>query len=388
MGVGERLIISGPEDTAGPRITTDVVPLATAGTKLVIEAVLLVIVVSLWTFLRIWSRRLMRVPLATEDWFHVVSLIFFYGLAVSIVLAAITGGAGHHVDMLQPWHIVRYSEIVFSIEFLYAFSVGFAKISITLMIMRIFIHRHVRIAGVCIIVLSTGWMLHPLFTGLLLCTPIEANWNPATPGAFCGNQYIGFGVVAGIDITNELALLILPILSLWRIYLNTRYKVALLGVFGTGLITLIITIIRIPILLATDFHDLTFDTKNQQIILAEPAAALIVSCSPILKPVFDKAISRIIGGTQQDTTMTSDRNGSERVRSRSHKIMSSHGYASVGDSREYIELGTVAPLHGDRQTKIVAATHPTTEGLSESQNNTSSSAGILVIKETIVSLGY
>ncbi|KAF2963958.1 hypothetical protein GQX73_g9631 [Xylaria multiplex] len=372
MGVGERLIISGPENTAGPRITTDVVLLTTAGTKLVIEAVLLVIVVSLWTFLRIWSRRLMRVPLATEDWFHVVSLIFFYGLAVSMILVAVTGGAGHHVYMLQPWHTVRYSEIVFSIEFLYAFSVGFAKISITLMIMRIFIHRHVRIAGICIIVLSTGWMLHPLFTGLLLCTPIEANWNPAIPGAHCDNQYVGFGVVAGIDIINELALLILPIPSLWRVYLNTRYKFALLGVFGTGLVTLIITAIRIPILLETNFYDLTFDTRNQQIILAEPAAALIVSCSPILKPVFDKAISRIMRGAQRDPTTTSDRNGSERVRSRSHKIISSHRYTSVGDSQEFIELGVVAPPSGDHQTNIFAATHPTKDGPGELQNNTSS----------------
>ncbi|RYC56223.1 hypothetical protein CHU98_g9983 [Xylaria longipes] len=390
MSVERRLIVSGPEATAGLRFTTDVIPLATKGTQLIIEAVFLVLITSLWTVLsdlrrttnltsevRIWSRRLMRVPLAAEDWFHIVSLIFFYGLAVATVLSAVIGGAGHHVNTLQPWHIV-----IFSIEFLYAFSVGFAKISITLMIMRIFIVQHVRVAGICIIALSAAWMVHPLFTGLLLCTPVEANWNPATPGAHCGNQYIGFGIVAGLDLINELALLILPIPSLLGIHLNTRYKVALIAVFGTGIITLIVTVIRVPILITTNFHDLTFDTRNQQVVLAEPAAALVVSCSPILRPVFDKAFTRITGRTRQDTATADSTNGFRSARSRSH-MKKSRGYTSFGDSREFLELGDVASPYGDRQTEITSTTHPFEEGLGKSPDD-SNAAGILVMKETII----
>ncbi|KAI1739170.1 hypothetical protein F4680DRAFT_149791 [Xylaria scruposa] len=387
MNFNKRLIISDPEATIIPSITTNVVPLVEGGTRLVVEAILLVLVTSLWTILRLWSRRLKRVSLAVEDWLHIASLIFFYGLAVAIILSAITGGAGHHLKALQPWHVVRYSEIIFSIEFLYAFSTGLAKISIALMIMRIFTVRHVRIAGICIILLSSGWMIHPFFTGLLLCTPIEANWNPATPGASCGNQYIGFGIVAGLDIINELALLILPIPSLLTLQLRTRYKVALLGVFGTGLITLIITILRIPILLTTDFHDLTFDTRNQQIVMAEPAAALVVSCSPVLRPLFDKLVAQLMGRARQKAQPTASPYGFGSSAGRSVKMMKkSRGYTSFGDSQEYLELdhGVSSHTGTKAQTFVAACTNGIEERLGTSPRNTSNSGGILVRKETIV----
>ncbi|KAI0159690.1 hypothetical protein GGR57DRAFT_458354 [Xylariaceae sp. FL1272] len=379
----KRLIISDPNATALPVITTDVVPLADGGNQIVILVVFLVFITTLWTVMRIWSRRLMRVSLAADDYCHVVSLIFFYGLSAASILSAVIGGAGHHVATLQEWHIVRYSAVIFSIEFLYALSVGFVKISVALMIMRIFPARHVRIGGITLIVLSALWMLHPLFTGLLLCTPIEANWNPTTPGAECGNQYIGYGVVAGIDILNELALLILPIPSLLGIHLNTRYKVALLGVFGTGLITLIVTIIRIPVLLTTNFVDLTYDTRNQLIVLGEPAAALVVSCSPVLRPVFDKAFTRITGRTRTVTGGTSGSSGFRSAGSRSN-IKKSRGYTSFGDSTETLELGNVVSPYGDRQTKVIAATRPFDDDLAGSPADRQN-AGILVMKETIIS---
>ncbi|KAH9885950.1 hypothetical protein F4778DRAFT_759801 [Xylariomycetidae sp. FL2044] len=352
MAILKRLIVSTPEDDAGPVITTDNVPLAPGGTSIVVLVVVLVIITSLWTVLRVWSRRLMRVKLSAEDWFHIASLIIFYGLAAASILTATIGGAGHHVAALQPFHIVRFSKIIFAIEFLYAFSVGFAKISITLMLMRIFINRHVKIAGICIIVLSVAWMLHPILTGLLQCKPIEANWNPATPGAECGNQYIGFGVVAGVDLINELALLILPIPSLLRIHLNRRYKIALIAVFGTGLITLIITILRVHILVTTNFHDLTYDTRNQLIVLAEPAAALVVSCSPVLRPVFDKLFTQVTGKTRHDQSSTGNSKGFQSGGSRSYMKKKSRGYTSFGGSEERLELGHVPGPYGDAHEAV------------------------------------
>ncbi|KAI1268956.1 hypothetical protein F5Y18DRAFT_172693 [Xylariaceae sp. FL1019] len=377
----KRLIVSDPDETALPVITTDIVPLVDGGNQIVILVAFLVFVTTLWTVMRIWSRRLMRVSLAADDYCHIVSLIFFYGLAVASILSAVVGGAGHHVATLQLFHIVRFSAVIFSIEFLYALSVGFVKISVTLMIMRIFPVQHVRIGGITLIVLSALWMLHPLFTGLLLCTPIEANWNPFTPGAECGNQYIGYGIVAGIDILNELALLILPIPSLLRVHIKTRYKVALLGVFGTGLITLIVTIIRIPVLLTTNFVDLTYDTRNQLIVLGEPAAALVVSCSPVLRPVFDKIFSGITGRPRTVTGGTSSSSAFRSTASRSN-MKKSRGYTSFGDSQDTLELGNVAQ-YGGRETKVIAATHPFEDGFGRSPADRND-AGILVMKETIV----
>lgn len=88
-------------------------------------------------------------------------------------------------------------------------------------------------------------MIHPLLTGLLVCRPIEMNWNPDVPGGSCGNQYVGFGVVAAVDIINELCLMILPIPSLYKLHMSRRYKIALGCVFCTGIMW-VIGILYVP----------------------------------------------------------------------------------------------------------------------------------------------
>lgn len=206
---------------------------------------------------------------------------------------------------------------IFATQVLYALAIGFVKISITIMLMRLFIHRKVQIAGIVVIIISSLWMIMTWLVALLLCRPIKKNWEPAIPGT-CGNSYVAFGVVAAVDIFNGLCLIILPMPSLWRLHLHQRYKLALAGVFGTGFMyviltsvlvslyptgtdtsdsnsTMVIAALRIPLLLNTDFTDLTFDTRSQQIALAEPAVAIMVSCCPLLKPVLDKALLPFLG---------------------------------------------------------------------------------------------
>lgn len=117
---------------------------------------------------------------------------------------------------------------------MYALAVGLVKISITVLLMRIFVSQRIKLAGGFIIGLSVLWTILTILVGLLLCKPITQNWEP-TPDGTCGNQYVGFGIVAAIDIFNEICLIILPIPSVWKLHLPQRYRIALAGVFGTGI---------------------------------------------------------------------------------------------------------------------------------------------------------
>ncbi|KAI0405459.1 hypothetical protein F4802DRAFT_185863 [Xylaria palmicola] len=232
MDLAPRLI-TGNTTSDAEKIQTNLVPLATGGVNLIIEAVFLAVLAGVWTGLRFYCRRIKRVPLAIEDYVHFAALVFYYGQIITTLYSVLAGGAGHHVGELQSWHIVRFSQAIFAVQVLYALAVGLVKISITIMLMRIFVTRSVRMAGIAILTLSIIWIIFTILVGLLLCRPIEKNWNPAAHGT-CGNQYAGFGAVAGLDILNELALVILPIPSVWGLQLDRRYKVALAGVFGAG----------------------------------------------------------------------------------------------------------------------------------------------------------
>lgn len=158
--------------------------------------------------------------------------------------------------------------------------------------------------------------------------------------------------------------------------------------------TLIITILRIPILLSTNFHDLTFDVRNQLIVLAEPAAALIVSCSPILRPVFDKFFKRVTGRTtRQGTNATGDSRhppGYHTIGGRSNLKAKSHGYNSFGDSDELLEMGSVAKndqqWQQEQQETTITAMADLKHRSNQDRGELGRSGGIVVKKETIVSI--
>ncbi|KAI1743353.1 hypothetical protein F4680DRAFT_409871 [Xylaria scruposa] len=379
-GLSPRLI-TGDISGDSAKIKTNLVPLSIGGINLIVEAVFLSVLTGLWTAMRFYCRRIKRVPLAIEDHIHFAALIFYYGQVITTLYSVLAGGAGHHVDELQSWHVVRFSQAIFAIQVLYALAVGLVKVSISVMLMRIFVRRSVRIAGIAILVLSVIWIFLTILVGLLLCRPIEKNWNPAVDGT-CGNQYAGFGVVAGVDILNELSLVILPIPSVWRLQLSRRYKVALAGVFGAGVITLVVASLRIPILLETDFADLTFDTRSQSIALAEPAVAIIISCSPLLRPIFDQFLSKVLGTGYGNTSAQSHDlvNQAMSDRERSRVGGETYGYSKFGDSDDALELrnGNFDRAEQGLQTYI---THGTT---THHPNEERGGMGITIMRETVI----
>ncbi|KAI2465614.1 hypothetical protein F4781DRAFT_408663 [Annulohypoxylon bovei var. microspora] len=381
--LNRRIIVPGNDSIDGQKIETTFVPLARKGVDLIIEATLLCALAGLWTALRLWSRHLIGVRISLEDWIHLAALVFFYGQAASAFVAVFAGGAGHHVSELQEWHISRFSKAIFMTEVLYSLSIGLVKISITIMLMRIFITRKVKIAGICILVYSAIWMLHPLFTGLLVCKPIRMNWDPNTPGGSCGNQYIGFGIVAGLDILNELCLLVLPIPSVLKLHLNLRYKVALAGIFCTGILTLVVAIVRIPLLLQTNFSDLTYDTGSQMIALAEPAVAIVTSCSPVLRPLFDRAFVRFftrerISGIQR-LGKAAELSGGNSAGAKPHK------YARFDDSDELLELRSMEPYCTTQGTHCSASRRLSDEGPGSEMPDYRGNSNIVVVRETVIS---
>ncbi|KAI0169407.1 hypothetical protein GGR52DRAFT_520278 [Hypoxylon sp. FL1284] len=388
MHLYQRIIVPSSETGQVNKIEAQIVALSNGGLNMILECAFLFVLTTLWTALRFWSRRLRGVGFYLEDWLHLSAVVFFYGMISTCIFCVFGGGAGYHVDELQDWHIIRFSKSYFLTEIFYSLSIGLVKISIAVMIMRIFVTPTVRIVGICVLVYSVLWIIHPLFTGLLVCKPIAMNWNPETPGGSCGNQYIGFGIVAALDIINELCLLILPIPSLLKLHLNRRYKVSLAAVFCTGVITLVVAILRIPLLLKTDFSDLTYDTRSQMVALAEPGVAIIVSCSPLLKPLYDRAIAFF---ADKNTTRGPQglgmlaKHSIQNLRLPKKTIMWIH--TQFSSSNDVLEMDTIGSPYRNRDLEILATGRPSAEAAEHEGDGISSALRIVVVKEAIVSRG-
>jgi hypothetical protein len=72
--------------------------------------------------------------------------------------------------------------------------------------------------------------------GILICKPIEMNWNPTVEGGSCGNQNAAFTAVGIVDIITDLIILILPVPMVYKLQVPRANKIGLCCIFGTGLL--------------------------------------------------------------------------------------------------------------------------------------------------------
>ncbi|KAK8107070.1 uncharacterized protein PG998_009083, partial [Apiospora kogelbergensis] len=289
-----RLVLVG-NDTSLSVIETDFIPPTAQGVSIIAANVVLVILTAIWTTLRFWCRKLKGTGYFAEDWMHLTALVCFYGLVASSFSMVFLGGAGHHIGELQPKHIIRLSKATYSVQVLFAFSMGLVKLSILWMLKRIFITREFAIAANIVMAFTLAWALMTILMGLLICHPVEMNWNPFTPGGRCGDQVAAFGAIGIVDMINELAILALPIPMVLQLRMPFRYKAALFCVFGAGVLTLVFAAIRLYTVMNVDFADMSYSAVNTTTYSAvEPAIAIIVSCSPTLRPLFDRVFGRVL----------------------------------------------------------------------------------------------
>ncbi|KAK7446482.1 integral membrane protein [Colletotrichum acutatum] len=289
------------------RIMTTIVPLAANpnATQVIYTNIVLVTLVTLWTGLRLYSRKMRQVPFGVDDSLYMVALILFYAFVVLHFMMLFLGGAGHHVSELQPWHIEKLMKFGYASQVVYAVSLGSLKISICWMLQRIFFVRPFKIAAWATMGLCIAWTLMTILIGLLICRPIAMQWNPTIPGGVCGDQITAFAAVGVVDVIVDLIIFILPIPMVLKLQVSSAHRIALIGIFGAGILTIVFGALRLASVFSVDFLDFSFTSPNAMVwSSAEMGVALMISSSPILRPVFDRIFGRFISTLRSSADRT------------------------------------------------------------------------------------
>lgn len=69
---------------------------------------------------------------------------------------------------------------------------------------------------------------------LLICQPIQFNWDLSIPGGHCGSQSAVFAVFGIMNLVTDVAVLAMPIPSLLRLKMPFFQKAFLLATFTVG----------------------------------------------------------------------------------------------------------------------------------------------------------
>jgi hypothetical protein len=120
----------------------------------------------------------------------------------------------------------------------YNMSLVFTRISILLLYKRIFTYNWARraIQIVLVLVIATGiWFIVSVATA---CVPLDAFWDWSLfmkTRVYCQPPNVWWGNAA-VHIAGDLAIVILPMPILHSLNLPKKQKLALVGVFGLGLL--------------------------------------------------------------------------------------------------------------------------------------------------------
>ena len=172
---------------------------------------------------------------AWEDFTCVIgwaSFMAFIGIEYSI---GTHGGGTHQWNVLYRevqynWRYSNYGDIVYSLALL------FTKLSILLLILRVFCSVHKHSGYWCtlgLIWLNSIFYTVYFFIPFFSCTPRSKIWAPDTLGV-CLQINVLYYASAIFNVISEFLMLTVPIFLIWNLQMSVRRKVGISAIFLTG----------------------------------------------------------------------------------------------------------------------------------------------------------
>lgn len=140
---------------------------------------------------------------------------------------------GLHADLVPMGDIVMMAKWLVVAEILYAFNLGWTKLSLLLMYYRIFHFPYFKKMAWAVGAFVMAWVVCVTFLFIFICVPVEKLWYPELPGR-CINQVGTWIANAAATILTDIIILLMPIPQIWGLQLGTREKIGLTTAFFLG----------------------------------------------------------------------------------------------------------------------------------------------------------
>ncbi|KAM3068726.1 hypothetical protein ACMFMG_010903 [Clarireedia jacksonii] len=201
-----------------------------------------------FVFIRIVSQRSQGRKFSLSDLFSYVGFFFVMGQCAMGLAMPNAAGVGRHIQYVQkyePQKLVPALKIKYAIAVLYISSFTFPKLSILHLYLDVFsASRRTRLFTYILIGVVVATWISETLTSLLQCIPIAAVWNKSIHG-HCVERIKMFQYYSIPNIITDVAMMVLPIPTIWTLNMSKRIKIAVTLTFLLGSIGLICAIVRI-----------------------------------------------------------------------------------------------------------------------------------------------
>ncbi|KAK2016456.1 integral membrane protein [Colletotrichum eremochloae] len=243
--------------------------------------------------LRLYSRQIKAQKLWWDDYLIVWSMVWNL-FVVGFIFAMYSAGMGLHADQVELDSIVMMAKYLVVAEILYAWNLGWTKLSLMLMYYRIFHIPFFKKMTWFVITFVFAWVICITFLFIFICVPVEKLWYPQLPG-HCINQVATWIANAASTIFTDLLILLLPLPQVWKLQLQKAEKIALTFAFGLGFFVVFTSAYRTSVLFTYTATDPTYTLAPTVGWTAiEMSAGIVSACLPTLRPAMQQ-IARACG---------------------------------------------------------------------------------------------
>ncbi|RSL47270.1 hypothetical protein CEP53_009988 [Fusarium sp. AF-6] len=244
--------------------------------------------------MRFMARRITKQPWWWDDTFCVLTYIFGVLYSATVLEWTIHWYLGQYMpdDLSEAerdliLHNGRF--IGFFNSLTYAFAIASAKLAILFLYWRIFQLSSIRLPMQIMIVMCFIWIIVRTFMTIFRCLPVQAYWDKTIPHAVCRIRDTEFFFSTVLThFLMDLAILVLPIIEVFKLRLRIGQKIAVAGLFVVGSIVCLASVFAIV-------EALSYNPKSTQMPhdygmycvwgSVEINIAIVSACFPLLRPV-------------------------------------------------------------------------------------------------------
>ncbi|KAM0232800.1 hypothetical protein ACHAPO_007626 [Fusarium lateritium] len=249
-------------------------------------------------------------------------------------------GMGLHADKVPMDQIVMMAKWLVVAEVLYAWNLGWTKLSLLLMYYRIFRVPYFKRMAWIVGTFVFAWVITITFLFIFICIPVAKLWYPDLPG-HCINQVGTWIANAASTIFTDIVILCLPIPPIWKLQLGKSEKLGLTAAFAIGSFVVFASAYRTSVLFtytATDPSYTLAPTVGWTEI--EMSAGIVSANLPTMLPVL-RLVAKFTGLSSFASTIRSGQRskGEQSTKglqsTNNHKTHISNNSGSVSSNNFY-----------------------------------------------------
>ena len=241
--------------------------------------------------MRLYTKTLV---LHNPGWDDYTSVLAWLGFLANATLSLLQDhyGYGRHIWDMTGDSFTSMSEFIWAQQILYNPVIFVTKLSILLLYLRVFKPSRVTFTALhAVLWANLAFYIIATFIEIFQCKPMRKIYLPLLPGS-CINQRNSQIASGAINVISDVAILILPIASVWKLRVYRKGKIGLFLIFGFGLFACVASTFRLALFIRfTNKSDGTWTMYPVNLwSAAELACGIVCGCIPAL-PAFIRHVS-------------------------------------------------------------------------------------------------